>query len=174
MKEEGLQPIVMKKYRASIKKLKIVEDLKNELNQNFESKRYGEKIVGDITYIKTKDKGWCYLTSYMDLYNNEILSWNFGMRMDLNLVISALEKIPPKLLKGNIVHTDRGSQYTSKEMREKLNKMGALESFSRKGNPWDNACIESFHATLKKELIYNMEIKSYEDTKEILFEFIEG
>lgn len=174
MKEEGLKPIVIKKYRATIKELKIVEDLKNELNRNFKSEKYGEKIVGDITYIWTKDKGWCYLASYMDLYNNEILSWNFGTKMDLNLVLSALEKIPLKHLKGSIVHTDRGSQYTSKEMREQLKKSGALESYSRKGNPWDNACIESFHATLKKELIYDMEIKSYEDTKEAIFEFIEG
>lgn len=110
----------------------------------------------------------------MDLYNNEILSWNFGTKMDFNLVMSALEKISSKHLKGSIVHTDRGSQYTSKEMRKKLKEKGSLESYSRKGNPWDNTCIESFHATLKKELIYDMEIKTYEDTREALFEFIEG
>ena len=59
-------------------------------------------------------------------------------------------------------------------MRKRLKKSGALESFSRKENPWDNACIESFHATLKKELIYDMGAKSYEETKEAIFEFIEG
>ena len=174
MREEGLIPIVLKKYRYSTKEGKNVEGLKNELNRDFRSEKYGEKIVGDITYIWTKDCGWCYLASYMDLYNNEILSWNFQRKMDMNLVMSALEKIPARHLKGSIVHTDRGSQYTSKEMRKRLKKLGALESFSRKGNPWDNACIESFHATLKKELIYDMEVKSYEDTKEAIFEFIEG
>ena len=174
MREEGLIPIVLKKYRYSTKKSKNVEGLKNVLNRDFKSERYGEKIVGDITYIWTKDCGWCYLASYMDLYNNEILSWNFQRKMDMSLVMTALEKIPSKHIKGSVVHTDRGSQYTSKEMRKKLKKLGALESFSRKGNPWDNACIESFHATLKKELIYDMGAKSYEDTREAIFEFIEG
>ena len=94
--------------------------------------------------------------------------------MNVELVLSTLEKTARKYLTGSVVHTDRGSQYTSKEMWEKLREYGALESYSRKGNPYDNACIESFHATLKKELIYDMEVKSYEDTKEAIFEFIEG
>ena len=174
MKEMGIKSVVTQKYKYKASVSSEQEGLENKLNRDFKSSKSYEKIVGDITYIRTKDKGWCYLASYMDLYNNEILSWNFQRKMDMNLVMSALEKIPARHLKGSIVHTDRGSQYTSKEMRKRLKKLGALESFSRKGNPWDNACIESFHATLKKELIYDMEVKSYEDTKEAIFEFIEG
>ena len=49
---------------------------------HFKSTKSYEKIVGDITYIRTKDKGWCYLASYMDLYNNEILSYEFGEKME--------------------------------------------------------------------------------------------
>ena len=173
MREEGLKSIISKKYRA-LNKVKEVGGLSNKLNQDFKSEKYGEKILGDITYIKTKDRGWCYLSSYMDLYNNEILAWNFSPSMDVELILSTLEKIPKKHLKGSIVHTDRGSQYTSKETREKLRECGAQESYSRKGNPYDNACIESFHATLKKELIYDIEEKSYEEMRGLLFEYIES
>ena len=94
--------------------------------------------------------------------------------MNVELVLSTLEKIPKKHLKGSIVHTDRGSQYTSREMREKLREYGTWESYSKKGNPSDNACIESFYATLKKELIYNIEEKSYEEMRGLLFEYIES
>ena len=173
MREEGMKSIISKKYRA-LNKVEEVGELNNKLKQDFKSKRYGEKISGDITYIKTKDRGWCYLSSYMDLYNNKILAWNFSPRMNVELVLSTLEKIPKKHLKGSIVHTDRGSQYTSKETREKLREYGAYESYSRKGNPYDNACIESFHATLKKELIYSIEEKSYEEMRGLLFEYIES
>ena len=94
--------------------------------------------------------------------------------MNVELVLSTLEKTARKYLTGSVVHTDRGSQYTSKEMWEKLIEYGALESYSRKGNPYDNACIESFHATLKKELIYDMEVKTHEEMRGLLFEYIES
>ena len=77
----------------------------------------------------------------------------FWFENECRVGIITIEKITKKYLKGSIVHTDRGSQYTSKEAREKLREYGAEEWYSRKGNPYDNACIESFHATLKKELI---------------------
>ena len=72
------------------------------------------------------------------------------------------------------MHTDRGSQYTSKVIRGKLKEYEALESNIRKGNPYDNECIESFHAILKKELISDIEIKTYEELKVVLFEYIEN
>ena len=62
MREEGLKTIISKKYRA-LNKVKEVGGLSNKLNQDFKSEKYGEKILGDITYIKTKDRGWCYLSS---------------------------------------------------------------------------------------------------------------
>ncbi len=174
MREEGIKSIIISKYKPGISKGKEVEGLINELNRDFRSERVNEKIVGDITYIKTKDKGWCYLASYMDLFNGEIIGWDFSDRMELDVVMKALKKIPLKNLRGSIIHTDRGSQYTSVEYREKLKENGIKESYSRKGNPYDNACIESFHSVLKKELIYNQELKSYEETKLDLFEYIES
>ena len=174
MREEGIKSIVIRKYKPLIKKSEEVEGLKNELERDFESKKLREKIVGDITYIKTKDKGWCYLASYMDLFNREIIGWDFSEKMELEVVLKALGKISEKDLKGSIIHTDRGSQYTSADYREKLKELKAIASYSRKGNPYDNACIESFHSVLKKELIYTQELKSYDEIRLQLFEYIES
>lgn len=174
MNEMGIRSIVIKKYKYKSSISGVTEDLENRLNRNFKSEKRYEKIVGDITYIKTKDKGWCYLASYMDLYNNEILSYEFGEKMEEELVLKSPSKLPLKQLKGSIIHTDRGSQYTSKVYRKKLSEERILESYSRRGNPYDNACIESFHSVLKKELIYVLGEKSYIELKKYLFEYIEG
>ena len=117
MREEGIKSIILKKYNPTIKKGEEIEGLKNELNRDFRSERASEKIVGDITYIKTKDKGWCYLASYLDLFNGEIIGWEFSERMELDVVMKALKKLPLKILRGSIIHTDRGSQYTSVKYR---------------------------------------------------------
>lgn len=174
MKEMGIKSVVTQKYKYKASVPSEQEGLENKLNRDFKSTKSYEKIVGDITYIRTKDKGWCYLASYMDLYNNEILSYEFGEKMEEELVLKSLFKLPLKKLKGSIIHTDRGSQYTAKNYRKKLSEHGILESYSRRGNPYDNACIESFHSVLKKELIYPQELKSYSELKQILFEYIEG
>lgn len=76
--------------------------------------------------------------------------------------------------KGIILHSDLGSQYTSREFEEYLSQKGMVQSFSRKGNPYDNACIESFHSVLKKEEIH---LHTYQDSKEArraIFEYIES
>lgn len=174
MKEMGIKSEVTQKYKYKASISTKQEGLENKLNRDFKSTKSYEKIVGDITYIRTKDKGWCYLASYMDLYNNEILSYEFGEKMEEELVLKSLFKLPLKKLKGSIIHTDRGSQYTAKNYRKKLSEYGIIESYSRRGNPYDNACIESFHSVLKKELIYPQELKSYSELKRILFEYIEG
>jgi transposase InsO family protein len=174
MNEMGIISIVRKKYKYKCSVGRNVEELENRLNRNFKSEKRYEKLVGDITYIKTKDKGWCYLASYMYLYNNEILSYEFGEKMEEELVLKSLSKLPLKQLKGSIIHIDRGSQYTSKSYRKKLTEAGIVESYSRRGNPYDNASIESFHSVLKKELIYELGAKSFVELKQYLFEYIEG
>ena len=174
MKEMGIKSVVTQKYKYKASVPTDQEGLENKLNRDFKSSKSYEKIVGDITYIRTKDKGWCYLASYMDLYNNEILSYEFGEKMEEELVLKSLFKLPLKKVKGSIIHTDRGSEYTAKNYRKKLSEYGIIESYSRRGNPYDNACIESFHSVLKKELIYPQELKSYSELERILFEYIEG
>ena len=147
----------------------------NLLEQNFTTVKKLEKIVGDITYIKTSDFGWCYLATFLDLHTNEIIGWDFSTKMTTDLVLNALDQVSLKNnLSGAIIHTDQGSQYTSKLYSSKVEELGGKLSYSRKGNPYDNACIESFHSVLKKELIYQNKIRTFKETKESLFEYIEG
>ena len=176
MQEQGIVSITVKKFRPQrTKKLTEDETVLNLLNQDFSAEQINEKWVGDITYIHTKRDGWCYLSSFMDLYNNEIIGWNFSKEMTSELVIKSLEMACAKRgrVEGVIVHTDRGSQYTSKAFNEEMKKKGLKSSYSRKGNPYDNACIESFHSVLKKELVHHKEYEDYEEALTSVCEYIE-
>ena len=104
------------------------------------------------------------------------MGWQYSKTMETACVMAALDQAvttqrPPE---GLILHSDRGSQYTSHAYRHKLIQLGMQPSFSAKGCPYDNAPIESFHAILKKEFVYRTIIQSYETAKLSLFESIEG
>ena len=96
--------------------------------------------------------------------------------MDTSLVLKALDNAiaTQKPSKGLIIHSDRGSQYTSKEYREAVESKEFKLSYSAKGCPYDNACIESFHAVLKKECVYLNTFIDYNHAKGVLFQYIEG
>lgn len=96
--------------------------------------------------------------------------------MDTSLVLKALENAvtTQKPGKGLIIHSDRGSQYTSKEYRKAAKSKEFRLSYSSKGCPYDNACIESFHAILKKECVYLHTFIDYNHAKLVLFQYIEG
>ena len=122
-------------------------------------------MVGDITYIYTKETGWTYLAIVMDLFNLKVVGWSYGMNMTDDLVIDAFNKamINRKLNKDGIFHSDRGSQYTSNDFEKLLEELGLKHSYSKKGYPYDNASMESFNVILKKE-----------EAKFAIFEFIES
>lgn len=111
--------------------------------------------MADITYCWTNE-GWLYVASIMDLYTRKIVGWKADSRMTKDLVIEALEQAyhREKPAKGVLHHSDRGSQYASKEYQEKLKQYKMIGSMSRKGCCYDNACIESFHSVIKRELIH--------------------
>nr|WP_245741916.1 IS3 family transposase [Pisciglobus halotolerans] len=136
----------------------------NLLKQKFETKQPNEVWVSDITYI-WNGEGWVYLAAVLDLYSRKIVGWQTGDHMKKELALEALDMAinlrQPE--KGLIHHSDRGSQYASHNYRDKLEEIGALGSMSRKGNPYDNACIESFFATLKKELVYRRKFLTREE-----------
>jgi len=131
--------------------------------------------MADITYVPT-DEGWLYVASVMDLYTRKIVGWHADERMTKELVLRALDQAysrqrPPK---GKVLHhSDRGSQYASHEYQQRLIKYGMKGSMSRKGNCYDNACIESFHSLLKKELVYQEKFKTRKEAQSKIFEYIE-
>lgn len=139
----------------------IYDDL---LQQNFEVDGPNQVWVSDITYVWSTE-GWVYLAIVLDLYSRKIVGWYAADHMRKELVLNALNMAIASRKPGKnlIIHSDRGSQYASVDYREKLEEINALGSMSRKGNPFDNACAESFFATIKKEMIYRRRFDKRKD-----------
>ncbi|MDU0332282.1 IS3 family transposase [Paenibacillus sp. 3LSP] len=151
MKELGLKSRTVKKYKATTNSNHNLPVHDNVLNQQFRAQAPNQVWMADITYVPT-DEGWLYVASVMDLYTRKIVGWHADERMTKELVLQALDQAYNRQRpKGEVLHhSDRGSQYASHEYQKRLLKYGMKCSMSRKGNCYDNACIESFHSVLKK------------------------
>ncbi|OTW56332.1 IS3 family transposase, partial [Bacillus thuringiensis serovar mexicanensis] len=116
--------------------------------------KQNQKFVTDITYVRIGEQ-FAYLSAVLDLYNNEIVAWKLSSRNDLDLVLTTLRQLEGKSLTTKpLFHSDQGFQYTSKSYAKQLEKLGFVGSHSRRGNCFDNACIESFFSHLKTEKLY--------------------
>ncbi|MCT9853055.1 IS3 family transposase, partial [Priestia megaterium] len=175
MKKARIRSITKKKYRPYPSKEKVIQ-LDNLLKRDFSTRTINEKWVADITYIPTLRDGWCYLASVLDLHSKKIVGYSFSRSMTSELVIEALRNAytAQKPGKDLLLHTDLGSQYTSSEFTQHVHEYEMKQSFSQKGCPYDNACIESFHAILKKEEVYHTQYTDYSAAKLAIFQFIEG
>ncbi|MGN0730100.1 IS3 family transposase, partial [Treponema sp.] len=123
----------------------------NILNRNFESKEPLKKFCTDVSYFKTKT-GWLYLSPVLDLCGRKVQCYSISEHNDEALSKATLDKFfALGNLKGSILHTDQGPLYTSNRWRKRLKENGVIQSMSRKGNCWDNACMEHFFGTLKVE-----------------------
>jgi putative transposase len=175
MKEMGLRSCVSKKFKVtttdSNHDLPIAPNI---VNQQFATARPNKVWAADITYIPCRE-GRLYLASILDLCTREIVGWRLGDRMTTDLVLGALEDAytSKKPKRGLIHHSDRGSQYASIDYRKKLVEHKMIASMSRKGNCYDNACIESFHSILKKELVYRTKFKTKQQAHDEMFRYIE-
>lgn len=174
MKKQGLRSRTVKKYKATTNSKHALPVQDNVLGREFQATKPGEKWVTDITYVWTVE-GWLYLASVMDLYSRRIVGWQMGERMTKELVIGALQQAYGRARPdpGLLHHSDRGSQYASHDYQKQLLTYEMIGSMSRKGNCYDNACIESFHSVLKKELIYLNHYETREQAKQSIFEYIE-
>lgn len=149
MKKMGLKSITVKKFKPSGSKGKVDDRNKpNLLAQNFKAEGLREKMVSDITYIYTKEKGWTYLAIVMDLYSLSVIGYSYGETMDAELVVKAIQnaRAKGKFKKGAIFHSDLGSQYTSNKVEKYLREQELVHSYSKKGYPYDNASMESLNA----------------------------
>lgn len=176
MREKGLRSCMSRKFKVQTTDSK--HDLPiapNLLKQDFEAQKPNQKWVADITYIPCR-QGRLYLASVLDLYTKQIVGWQLSDRMTTDLVVTALAQAytAKKPKKGLIHHSDRGSQYASKEYHHKLKEYQIKASMSRKGNCYDNACIEAYHSILKRELIYsNPRFKTKQEAFEKMYRYIE-
>jgi putative transposase len=127
----------------------------NRLERNFMASKPNEKWVTDITYLPF-GLSMMYLSSIMDLYNNEIIAYRISLNQDVTLVLDTLrDAVEKRNAEGVILHSDQGSQYTSYAFQNLAKEKGIITSMSRKGNCLDNAVIESFHSTIKSEEFYS-------------------
>ena len=174
MRENGFYPETGTKYRPFHNGKTDGKYKENKIRQQFRSERPGELLAGDITYIKTRI-GWRYLAVVMDLWNREVIGYAISRKIDTELVNTAMRNALAKQKAGNlcIFHSDRGSQYASKSYQELLEKNGIEGSMSRPGCPYDNSCVESFFATLKKERIYRRDYVTESELRRDMFRYIE-
>ena len=145
----------------------------NLLNRNFYAERPNQKWVTDISYIQTK-QGVLYLSVIRDLYDNSIVAYKTGTEQNVNLVLSTIraakrkEKVTAELQ----LHSDQGFQYTSQAYYRLTQSYGITPSMSRRGNPYDNALAENFFSTLKAECIHRIKLKTYEEARLLIGEYI--
>ena len=153
-----------------------IQDRENLIKRDFTAKEPLKKLVSDITEIQCRD-GKLYLSAVLDCHNGEILSISMDDNMRKELCIRTVKELQMQYgnkIRGAIFHSDRGSQYTSEAFRDALRETGLVQSLSGTGHCFDNARMESFFATLKKEKIYR--IAAYrltrEQVKSIIFRYI--
>lgn len=146
----------------------------NLLAREFFSAGPNQVWASDITYIWTWE-GWLYLATVMDLHSRMVVGWSMSERIDRSLVLDALSMAVGRRAPGPglIHHSDRGSQYASKDYQAALSRYKMLCSMSRKGDCWDNAVAESFFSSLKTERVHHRLYRSRGDAKRDIFEYIE-
>jgi putative transposase len=130
--------------------------------------------AADLTYISTGE-GTLYLAVVVDIYSRRVLGWSMGNSPAGQLAVDALKMAlataPPQ--PGQLCHSDRGGHYLSSGYRSVLAQHGLQESMSRKGDCWDNAVVESFFATLKRELLYPRRLDTRRQARALIFEYLE-
>jgi transposase InsO family protein len=174
MRDNNIRSKMKRKFKAITNSRHNYPVAENILDQCFNVVKPNKAWVADITYIPTGE-GWLYLAAVMDLYNRRVVGWAMDSTMTRQLVMDALTQAVKRFKpsEGIVHHSDRGCQYASKEYQELLKKYGFKASMSRKGNCYDNACMESFFESLKTELIYLTRFRTRAQTRLAIFEYIE-
>lgn len=176
MRNAGIRAKTKKKFIATTNSNHSQPVAENILNRQFDSpQRLNEVWLSDITYIRT-DQGWMYLAVVLDLFTRKVVGWSCDDSMTSQLVVDAMQNaIDQERPEGDVLcHSDRGSQYASEQYQKLLKENGFTCSMSRKGDCWDNAPMESFFGTLKKELVHHERYETRVQVRKSLFEYIEA
>jgi transposase InsO family protein len=175
MRINHLQPVWKRKFIHTTNSQHGLPVANNVLDRQFRPSAPNVAWVSDITYIRTRS-GWLYLAAVMDLYSRKIVGWAMAPSLPAELVCTALQRAiaqrrPPK---GLIVHSDRGSQYASELHRALLRRHGLQASMSRKGNCWDNAVMERFFLSLKRERVWQQDYAHFAEALHDITHYIVG
>lgn len=161
-KELALHAIVRRR-KPNYHKSSVHSVFPNLLGQDFHADRANQKWLTDFTYLFLKDGSIRYNCTVIDLYDRSVVSSITDRNITSNLAIRTVKKAlesQPSVNKNLILHSDQGSQYTSKEFSDFCISVGITQSMSRAGYPYDNAPMERYFNTLKNELIYLHEYSS--------------
>lgn len=173
MREANVFVRYRKKYKVTTNSNHKQPVFENVLNRQFQVSEPNRAYVSDITYIRTHE-GWLYLIVMIDLFSRKVVGWDMSSRMKADGVCNALLMATwqrrPKA--GLIVHSDRGSQYASKQYCNLLKKQGFVGSMSRKGNCWDNSVAESFFGRLKDERVEWSNYQTRQEAKQDILNYI--
>jgi len=174
MREMGLITVQPRPFRTTTEPDPSAPDTVDLVKRDFTASRPGTKVVGDITYIRTW-QGWLYLAVLTDCATREVIGYAMAEHMRTELVCDAVAMAMRnrRLEADCIMHSDRGTQYTSTEYREKLVELGLRHSVGRTGQCWDNALAESFFASLKNERVHHMVYPTRKAAKEDIARYIE-
>jgi putative transposase len=147
----------------------------NVLDRDFHADAPNQKWVADVTYVRTAS-GWLYVAAVLDLFSRRVVGWAMDAIFDEFLVERALRMAVTqrKPEAGLLHHSDRGCQYTSEAYQRFLKEHDIQISMSRKGNCWDNAVMERFFGTLKRECTSRERFKTHEEAHTTIFEYIEA
>jgi len=173
MKELGLIARAKRKFKVTTDSKHDKPVAENVLDRDFTAESPNRKWVGDITYIRTRER-WLYFAVVIDLFSRKVVGWAVSKRINRELVINAFKMAVRnrRPCSGLIFHSDRGSQYCSKDFVKELKKIKAVQSMSRRGNCWDNAVAESFFHTIKVERLYNLIFLTRKSAEICIFEYI--
>lgn len=174
MRGNALGPQPKRRFVLTTRSEKGQEVAENLLDRNFKAPAVNRVWVSDITYVATAE-GWLYLCVVLDLYSRRVVGWSLSCELSAELVLAAvvmasIGRRPPR---GLMFHSDRGVQYTSGQFQKFAKGHGFIQSMSRKGDCWDNACAETFFKTLRAELIRGKIYRSKEEARQEIFKYVE-
>ena len=176
MRQHGIRATSSRKFRVTTDSRHALPVAENVLDRQFDQEAADRVWLADITYVWTR-AGWLYLACVLDAYSRKVVGWSMSGRLKQDLVLDALRmalgRRRPEASGRLLHHSDRSSQYASAAYQDLLREEGIRCSMSRKGNCWDNAMMESFFATLKKERIHQEAYDTRDEARASVFDYIE-
>jgi putative transposase len=172
MRKAGLKGCPKRRFRVTSRGGHVTAS--NLLEQNFSAETTNRRWASDTTFIWT-GQGWLYLAVVMDLYSRRIVGWSMSRRNSRHLVLNALSMaLGQRHVEGELIHhSDRGAQYLSDDFQALLKKNEISCSLSGAGSCYDNAAVESFFASLKRERVKRRKYRTRDQARTDVFDYIE-
>jgi len=172
MREQGLRGTPRRRFRVTTTSDPSLAVASNQLERRFDVRRIDEVWGSDLTYLRTTE-GWLYLAVILDLCSRRVVGWSLGKDLATDLPLRALQMALGQRTPARLHHSDRGCQYASTAYQSALRHRGIECSMSRRGDCWDNAPVESFFATLKRELVHRSAWSTRAEARLDIFDYIE-